>query len=86
MIYEIPLEKVLTTEIADTLRTHGLKAVGAALIVEPTGPVKRTYRVVEGDRLGSIAKRYNVLLADLIRINNIKNPNIIHPGQILEIP
>lgn len=33
-----------------------------------------------------IAKEYNTSLAELIKINNLKNPNVIQVGQIIEIP
>ena len=45
-----------------------------------------TYRVVQGDTLWSIAKRYGVTLADLLERNpQIKNPNLIRVGQEVHI-
>ena len=40
-----------------------------------------TYTVVKGDTLGKIAKIYNVELDDVVKTNNIKNPNLINIGQ-----
>lgn len=42
------------------------------------------HRVVEGDTLFNIAKRYNVSVADLIVANNIKG-NTIQKGQVLRL-
>lgn len=44
-----------------------------------------TYTVKRGDNLSKIAKRYGVSVSYLININNIQNPNLIFPGQILVI-
>lgn len=46
---------------------------------------KKTYIVVKGDTLTSIAKRYNTTVDNLVKANNIKNKNIIHVGQELVI-
>ena len=44
-----------------------------------------TYRVVKGDNLTKIAKKYNVTVKYLKDLNNIKNANLIYEGQILKI-
>lgn len=47
-----------------------------------------TYTVQRGDTLTSIARRHNVSLAELIRLNRgrIWNPNLIYTGQVLCLP
>lgn len=46
-----------------------------------------TYLVCKGDTLWGIAKRYGVALTDLIAANpQIKNPNLIYPGETVVIP
>lgn len=46
-----------------------------------------TYVVRKGDTLWGIAGRYDVALADLIVANpQIKNPNLIYPGETVVIP
>ena len=46
-----------------------------------------TYTVRKGDTLWGIAKRYDVTLAALIAANpQIKNPNLIYPGDKVRIP
>jgi LysM repeat protein len=44
------------------------------------------YTVQRGDTLGQIAKDHDVSLSDLIDANDIANPNLIFPGQVLVIP
>ena len=43
------------------------------------------YTVVKGDTLTKIAKDHNTTVAELVRLNNIKNPDYIVVGQVLVI-
>jgi membrane-bound lytic murein transglycosylase D len=45
----------------------------------------QTYKVKPGDSLGSIAKRFNISVAKLKEINNLKT-NTIQAGRILKLP
>lgn len=45
-----------------------------------------SYTVKPGDTLGKIAQAHDVSVADLVAANNIANPNLIFPGQVLVIP
>lgn len=45
-----------------------------------------SYTVKPGDTLARIARDHEVSLAELIAANNITNPNLIFPGQVLVIP
>ena len=40
---------------------------------------------LNGDCLGKIAEKFNVSLKDLMKWNNIKNPNLIYAGDTLKI-
>ena len=40
---------------------------------------------VSGDTLWSIAKRFNTTVDELVRLNNIKNRDLIYVGQVLKI-
>ena len=44
-----------------------------------------TYTVKKGDTLSAIAKKYNTTVNSLAKLNNIKNTNLIHVGQVLII-
>ena len=44
-----------------------------------------TYTVVKGDTLWSIAKKFNTTVDELVRLNNIKNKNLIYVGQVLKL-
>lgn len=48
-------------------------------------PSYETYTVKSGDTLSGIASRYGTTYQELARINNISNPNLIYPGQVLKI-
>ena len=51
---------------------------------KPT-PNETTYTVRSGDTLSEIAMRFGVSVSDLVRWNNISNPNLIYPGEVLKI-
>lgn len=44
-----------------------------------------TYTVKRGDCLWNIARRYGTTVNNIVRLNNIKNPNLIYPGQVFRI-
>src|SRR5690606_28813008 len=53
---------------------------------KPGGPAASVYVVKSGDSLSQIAARHGVSVAELVRTNNIANPNIIYVGQEFKIP
>jgi GH25 family lysozyme M1 (1,4-beta-N-acetylmuramidase)/LysM repeat protein len=50
------------------------------------GSAPKTYTVKKGDTLSAIAKRSGTTWQTLAAINGIKNPNLIHPGQVIRLP
>lgn len=44
------------------------------------------YVVKKGDTLSHIAKKYGTTVQKLVELNNIKNPNLIYPGQEIKLP
>lgn len=53
--------------------------------LNPIGGINNIYRVQRGDTLWGIARRYGVTVNHLVSINDIENPNIIYPGQLIII-
>ena len=43
------------------------------------------YTVRKGDTLFGIANIYNTTINEIVDLNNIENPNLIYPGQVLRI-
>ena len=63
----------------------------AAPTAAPSSAAPRTYTVVAGDNLSKIAKHFYGDANKWKRIfeanhDTIKNPDVIHPGQVLKIP
>lgn len=48
-------------------------------------PETQTHTVRPGDTLGAIARRYGTTVQALAQRNNIENPDLIHPGQVIRI-
>lgn len=44
------------------------------------------YIIEKGDTLTSIAKKYNTTVENLVKLNNIANPDLIYTGQLLRVP
>lgn len=44
-----------------------------------------THTVVKGDTLWALAKKYGTTVNDLVKLNNIKDPNFIVVGQVLKL-
>ncbi len=72
------------------------KGRGEAVLValrggSPPGPARAKaaagtrHTVRPGESLGSIASRYGTTVSELRRLNNLSNPNLVHPGQELLI-
>lgn len=45
-----------------------------------------TYKIKWGDTLSEIAIKYNTTINTLVRLNKIKNPNLIYSGETLRLP
>ena len=43
------------------------------------------YSVVLGDTLGKISSRFGVSVDELVKLNNITNPNLIYVGEVLKV-
>ena len=43
------------------------------------------YKVVLGDTLGKVANRFGVSVDELVKLNNLSNPNLIYVGTVLKV-
>lgn len=61
--------------------------VNAGDISDKTGGGSaKTYTVVKGDTLSKIAKKYGTTVDTLVKLNGIKNKNLINIGQVIKLP
>ena len=58
----------------------------AAAPVETTPEVFDTYTVEVGDTLQEISARAGTSVDEMVRINDIEDPDLIFPGQVFRIP
>lgn len=72
-----PGEKIRITSISQTESSQNQN------ITPPSSLIN--YVVKRGDTLSGIALRYGTTVEDIVRLNNIKNPNLIYVGQIIKI-
>lgn len=57
------------------------------LLMTPAAAVSLSHKVVSGDTMWKLAVQYQVGTSEIIQANpQISNPNLIYPGQILQIP
>jgi LysM repeat protein len=47
---------------------------------------QKLYKVVSGDTLFSIARKYKVSISDLVKLNKLGSSRLIHPGDTIKIP
>ena len=64
------------------LNDENLNNVNAGLIIDGV----EYCHVKQGDTLSEIAERYHVKMSDIMRVNNITNPDFIKAGSMLIIP
>ncbi|NNU94851.1 LysM peptidoglycan-binding domain-containing protein [Geobacillus sp. NFOSA3] len=74
------IEKYNLTQYDKVGNKKPVKSVVAAKKEKP-----QIYIVQKGDTLTAIAKRYNTSVQNLVKLNNIKNPDLILVGQKLRV-
>lgn len=52
----------------------------------PTAHKQRTYTVRAGDTLSEIGAKFGVDYHEIAKLNHVKNPDLIYPGQVFTIP
>ena len=69
------------------LRVPATRTAASPTVDEPAQPQKpQRYRVRRGDTLGRIAKRFGTTVGTLVAMNNVDQPHLIKPGQVLRVP
>ena len=64
-----------------------LLGLGVSPVLAQSGSCGSTYTVQPGDYLTGIARQCGVSYTDLLNANpQIDNPNLIYPGQVINIP
>lgn len=53
---------------------------------QPEQPKYIDYKIKKGDTLTAIAKAHGTTIAELKKLNNIKNVNLIYAGDVIKIP
>lgn len=73
---------------AQTEQAAPVQTQAAAPVQYTAAPAAQTYTVKAGDTLGTIANQYGTSWENLAAANadTVSNPNLIFPGQVLEIP
>ena len=61
-----------------------MRASVAATATTSSGP--KTYVVQKGDTVAKIARENNCTYEELVKLNNIKDPKKLQPGQPVKIP
>ena len=64
----------------------GGQSTGAATTGGAAAGGATSYTVQSGDTLGAIARRFGTTVAELVRVNNITNPDALIVGQKLTVP
>lgn len=77
---------------ANNLKPDSIIKPGQTLIIPDTRKVNNTnnksfqYKVNEGDNISTIATKFGTTVQNILKNNNISNPNLIYSGQIINIP
>lgn len=80
--YGVPLQHIIDV---NAIAENDSLVVGQALII-PSPPGNRTHKVARGESLWSIARQYGLSLQEVAAANQLTNPALISPGQIIIIP
>jgi len=72
--------------LATSAGTLALVLLGGPMLAGPALGAQPRVVVGQGDTLSAIAARYHTTVARLAALNNIRNPDLILPGQVLVIP
>lgn len=85
--FRVPTDKILRVKYEEIENKHYIEEGEFLLLptIKKKTPRVATYTVKRGDTLSAIAKKYNTSVSRLAKSNNLKNPDIIHVGQVLKV-
>lgn len=69
----------------NNIKNPNLIRVGEKLIIPASKNKINYYIVKKNDTLSKIAKNNNTTISKILSLNNIKNKNLIYPGQKLKL-
>lgn len=73
-------------QLSKAVIVAGLSTTGSLLVSQKSAEASQTlYTVQKNDTLSKIASRFKTTVANLVKLNRIKNPNLIFQGQRLTI-
>ena len=79
-------DKKLEYFTGGTKKSEPVKKVSATKSnTKKTTSTVSVYTVKKGDTLSEIAERFGTTVSQLVKLNNIKNPNLIYAGQKIKI-
>lgn len=78
--------------LANGMTVRTVLTIGSGLRLTPAEPFSPEgvgtveYTVRSGDRVGDIAFEYNTTITEIVRLNDLRNANLIRPDQVLQVP
>lgn len=84
--YKITVQQLIN---ANNIKNSNIIYIGQVLIIPTETNIHDMnhvlYTVRRGNTLYQIARKYNTSIAQIVRLNRIKNPNLIYIGEVLRI-
>lgn len=80
------VEPATPPSAADLVSSDSSSSNTATTTSQPTGECDETVTVKSGETLHMIAERYDTSVLGIAAANNLDNPRVIYPGQVLCIP
>jgi len=77
-------DEIINETSSDIVAKYGFRNYSPEILYSVGGVTK--YTVQKGDTVYSIARKFNVSPADIIKLNNLSKPDNIKPGMVLKIP
>lgn len=87
-VYDIAMECIEGKWGSGVVRKRKLEAAGYNYeeVQAKVNELLKTYHIVKkGETLYGIAKKYNTTVNQIVKWNNIKNPDVIYSGQVLRV-